>query len=45
MGQNVDDYPDFQKIPGMPILLQHSVKLTSKGAVEDSIVVMMFASM
>jgi hypothetical protein len=25
MGQNFDDYPDFQKIPGMPILLQHSV--------------------
>jgi hypothetical protein len=25
MGQNLDDYPDFQKIPGMPILLQHSV--------------------
>ena len=27
MGQNFDDYPDFQKIPGMPILLQHSVGL------------------
>jgi hypothetical protein len=25
MGQNFDDYPDFQKIPGMPLLLQHSV--------------------
>ena len=25
MGQNFDDYPGFQKIPGMPILLQHSV--------------------
>ena len=25
MGQNFDDYSDFQKIPGMPILLQHSV--------------------
>jgi hypothetical protein len=25
MGQNFDDYPDFQKISGMPILLQHSV--------------------
>ena len=27
MGQNFDDYSDFQKIPGMPILLQHSVHL------------------
>jgi hypothetical protein len=26
MGQNFDDYSDFQKIPGMPILLQHSVR-------------------
>jgi hypothetical protein len=26
MGQNFDDYPEFQKIPGMPILLQHSVR-------------------
>jgi hypothetical protein len=25
MDQNFDDYSDFQKIPGMPILLQHSV--------------------
>ena len=25
MGQNFDDHSDFQKIPGMPILLQHSV--------------------
>jgi hypothetical protein len=25
MCQNFDDYSDFQKIPGMPILLQHSV--------------------
>jgi hypothetical protein len=25
MGRNFDDYSDFQKIPGMPILLQHSV--------------------
>ena len=25
MGQHFDDYSDFQKIPGMPILLQHSV--------------------
>ena len=25
MGQNFDDYPGFQQIPGMPILLQHSV--------------------
>jgi hypothetical protein len=25
MGKNFDDYSDFQKIPGMPILLQHSV--------------------
>ena len=24
MGQNLDDHPGFQKIPGMPILLQHS---------------------
>ena len=22
MGQNFDDYPGFQQIPGMPILLQ-----------------------
>ena len=27
MGQNFDDYPGFQKIPGMPILLQQSVWL------------------
>ena len=27
MGQIFDDYPDFQKIPGMPILLQHSVSI------------------
>ena len=26
MGQNFDDYPGFQQTPGMPILLQHSVK-------------------
>ena len=26
MGQNFDDYPGFQQIPGMPILLQHSVR-------------------
>jgi hypothetical protein len=25
MGQNFDDYPGFQKIPSMPILLQQSV--------------------
>ena len=25
MGQNFDDYPGFQQIPGMPILLQQSV--------------------
>ena len=25
MGQNFDDYPGFQQIPGMPIFLQHSV--------------------
>jgi hypothetical protein len=25
MGQNFDDYPGFQKIPAMPILLQQSV--------------------
>ena len=24
-GQNFDDYPGFQKTPGMSILLQHSV--------------------
>ena len=30
MGQNFDDYSDFQKIPGMPILLQHSVYLIWK---------------
>ena len=30
MGQNFDDYPDFQKIPGMPILLQHSVCITGE---------------
>ena len=28
MGQNFDDYSDFQKIPGMPILLQHSVTVS-----------------
>jgi hypothetical protein len=27
IGQNIDDYPGFQQIPGMPILLQHSVYL------------------
>jgi hypothetical protein len=27
MGQNFDYYSDFQKIPVMPILLQHSVVL------------------
>jgi hypothetical protein len=25
MGQNFDDYPGFQQIPGIPILLQQSV--------------------
>ena len=25
MGQNFEDYPGFQQIHGMPILLQHSV--------------------
>ena len=25
MGWNFDDYSGFQQIPGMPILLQHSV--------------------
>ena len=25
MGQYFDDYPGFQQIPGMPILLQQSV--------------------
>ena len=25
MGQNFDDYPGFQQIPGMPILFQESV--------------------
>jgi hypothetical protein len=29
MGQNLDDYPGFQKTPGMPILLQHSVVVRS----------------
>jgi hypothetical protein len=28
MGQNFDDYPVFQQIPGMPILLQQSVSST-----------------
>ena len=26
MGQNFDDYPGSQQIPGMPILLQQSIK-------------------
>ncbi len=26
MGQNFDDYSGFQQTPGMPILLQHSVR-------------------
>ena len=30
MGQNFDDYSDLQKIPGMPILLQHSVRMAVK---------------
>ena len=30
MGQNFDDYPGFQQIPGMPILLQHSVPIFEK---------------
>ena len=30
MGQNFDDYSDFQKIPGMPILLQHSVGILTE---------------
>ena len=27
MGPNFDNYPGFQQIPGMPILLQHSVSM------------------
>ena len=30
MGQNFDDYHDFQQTPGMPILLQQSVNLVVK---------------
>ena len=29
MSQNFDDYPGFQQIPGMPILLQQSEYLLS----------------
>ena len=29
MGQNFDDYPVFQQIPGMPILLQQSLVATN----------------
>ena len=37
MGQNFDDYPGFQKIPGMPIRLKHSSSInklegSSKGS-------------
>ena len=34
MGQNFDDYSGFQQIPGMPILLQHSVPRIYKGRID-----------
>ena len=36
MGQNFDDYSDYQQIPGMPILLQHSVLTQSQMDLEKT---------
>ena len=30
MGKNFDDYPAFQKIPGMPIRLKHSSSINKQ---------------